>query len=779
MSITQDRSCGCGPLPHPPAPNIPAGLTTLPGRQLSGFPEYRAAMLTAIRSYLELADWRARSEGDLGVMLLEAWAAVLDSTGFYDARLAERSYLSTAPDAQTARDLTALIGHRPRPAMAARVDLAVEADGADPVTLPAGTGFRSGAFDGEPPQVFELVKPHEIWPQRNRWQLAPVRHPNFDDTLRFLPRAAPSAGAILALWTGTQTAAVRILSVDPDPAPDGVTYQKATLETGSVASLIDQPRAAIKIAIMRIPMAQFTTTVTEPTGGGSGQVAAEEIAGNSTLSHIVLDSVYPQVRKGQRAVLEIGNNLHAVSVTSAARVLRSIPGSGDPAAQQVVTRVGFSPSIDRIVGLPVTLHASPFRLGPPSRFAKTQIALADIQSGGALVAPVDLADAPGGGAVIARGEGAEGARLDGTIVEEGDGQARFAHGGGSLSPLQTPVKLYGNVVETVRGEGVVDEVLGDGNAGQPHQSFTLKKSPLAWVEDASLPEGRRPELTVRVNGLEWARVDTFFGRGPEEQIYTVSLEPDGGSRIAFGDGKRGARVLTGVQNVRADYRFGAGSAKPPPGSIKSIARPTKGLLSVIGPLPATGGADAETPDELRDTAPAGALTLGRAVSLDDFEAMARAYPGILNAASAWAWDTKRQRASAKLWIIADGGDPSSDLATYLAARAAPDLSIAVELAGAAAHTSLAITLGYADGHDPAQVGLAVDAALFDPKTGLLAPRNQTIGGALFRSALTHALHQVPGVASVPSILLDGLAMPHGVAPGQGNWFDIQSGTVVT
>jgi len=49
------------------------------------------------------------------------------------------------------------------------VQLAVEADEADPVTLPKGTAFRSEPFDGEPPQVFELAEETAIWPQRNRW----------------------------------------------------------------------------------------------------------------------------------------------------------------------------------------------------------------------------------------------------------------------------------------------------------------------------------------------------------------------------------------------------------------------------------------------------------------------------------------------------------------------------------------------------------------------------------------------------------------------------------
>jgi hypothetical protein len=52
---------------------------------------------------------------------------------------------------------------------------------------------------------------------------------------------------------------------------------------------------------------------------------------------------------------------------------------------------------------------------------------------------------------------------------------------------------------------------------------------------------------------------------------------------------------------------------------------------VRGPLACIGGADAETADDIKATGPASALTLGRAVSLLDFEAMAQRYTGVVNA----------------------------------------------------------------------------------------------------------------------------------------------------
>ncbi|MCH5376635.1 MAG: hypothetical protein JJ992_21925, partial [Planctomycetes bacterium] len=429
-----------------------------------------------------------------------------------------------------------------------------------------------------------------------------------------------------------------------------------------------------------------------------------------------------------------------------------------------------------------TLHVDPTVIGKPTRPAKTAIDLSDLTGSGALVPPVAaLDDSPGGGSVILTGEKKQGALLAGTIVEEGDGDARFVHDAAAspfASPLATPVILFGNTALAVRGETVIGEVLGSGDAAQPFNNFTLKKKPLTWVEDASQTDGRRPELTVRVDDIEWDRVDTFFGYGPEDRIYLVRQDEEGAATIYFGDGKTGARAPTGTGNIQADYRFGAGAAKPPPGTVNQIAVPVRGLDSVHAPLPAVGGADAETAAELRTSAPKCALTLGRAVSLADFEALTRSYAGVLNAAAGWGWDARAQRAAVKLWIIADGGDPSSDLVNWLAAQAAIGLSISVEEAGEAPYSTLSITLEIAGKHDPDIVRAAALAGLFDPQTGILAPANVEIGRPLFRSVLTHRLHQVAGVASVVSVLLDNQAMAHAVSPGSGNWFNLQAGTTL-
>ena len=96
---------------------------------------------------------------------------------------------------------------------------------------------------------------------------------------------------------------------------------------------------------------------------------------------------------------------------------------------------------------------------------------------------------------------------------------------------------------------------------------------------------------------------------------------------SFGDGVNGARLPTGVNNVVATYRIGAGAASPPAGKLTVIAQSYPGLRSVLNPVAVGGGADPDPPDQIRRYAPRSVLTFGRAVSVFDYEALAAQAPG--------------------------------------------------------------------------------------------------------------------------------------------------------
>src|SRR5262249_38299054 len=171
-------------------------------------------------------------------------------------------------------------------------------------------------------------------------------------------------------------------------------------------------------------------------------------------------------------------------------------------------------------------------------------------------------------------------------------------------PLRTPVTVFGNLVAVTRGESVVNEAVGSGVAAQSFQTLKLGKHPPTYITDASARSGRRSTLEGRGSGMRWKEAPSFFGASPDSEVFTVRQNDDGESIVRFGDGVTGARLPTGVGNVTATYRFGAGAAKPPAGAIGQFAKPVEGLRRVVNPVAAGGGADANRPKDVRRNAPA-------------------------------------------------------------------------------------------------------------------------------------------------------------------------------
>jgi hypothetical protein len=184
----------------------------------------------------------------------------------------------------------------------------------------------------------------------------------------------------------------------------------------------------------------------------------------------------------------------------------------------------------------------------------------------------------------------------------------------------------------------VSEILGSGNASNPNQSFTLKQSPLTYVS-APTPTGRQSTLQIQADGLNgsvWTEVPTLYGAPPSEQAFAILNESDGTADVFFGDGDEGALLPTGQGNLRADYRIGLGSAgNVGPSTLTTLIDRPLGVSAVTNPEAATGGQDAQSLEDIRGNAPLSVLTLGRAVSLSDYENHARSFAGIAKAHALW------------------------------------------------------------------------------------------------------------------------------------------------
>ncbi|MGA7803989.1 putative baseplate assembly protein [Bradyrhizobium sp.] len=199
---------------------------------------------------------------------------------------------------------------------------------------------------------------------------------------------------------------------------------------------------------------------------------------------------------------------------------------------------------------------------------------------------------------------------------------------------RTTTTVNANVGPATHGQSV-SEVLGSGAASTPDQTFALKQSPLTYVP-APTPTGRSSTLEVTVNGVDWTVVPTLSGQSGSSQVCTTLDQPGGSTTVLFGDGVEGALLPTGQNNVQASYRIGSGSAgNVGAGTLTTLVDRPLGVSGVFNPQAATGGQDPESVDDIRTNAPRTVLTLGRAVSITDYENFASSFAGIAKAHALW------------------------------------------------------------------------------------------------------------------------------------------------
>ena len=802
-------NCICDDFRFPPETIIYAGLTEIP-RQTGTFAEFRRALLRAIsirttaslenhplwslRFLIErdrdglretlaaIGNWRGRHPEDFGMMLLEMWAYVCDLTSFYDDVLAHESYVRTARRRESLRKLVAPLGYIPRPAVAALAELAAFADGRKVVSLPPGTAFRSGAFDGNPPQVFELDNATTIHPLLNEWTFLPVRPTTFGSAstnrstfLCEVGTVSAVEGEVVLVRILTAIHASTVVSVADHEGADHLTYTAVTL-----ADALPVP-ANTPVTEIEIKKPAGRSSVWSQTSGSFGDASG-------TRSFLWMDSLSSFFRTGDEVIVQGPSLLAAASVTdvlihsvqlqaastSEIRDGGTAPGAliarvPIPAINAKTTKIEIEPklSFGSAQAVELIVHHSFVSAGTVTVESLTEIDQADPLN---IRTPLDVprdSNLPGE---------FELEDINGLGVLR-PGVLNFANGNFSVQgdpwpmSLVTPVRLFGNVIHTSRGETVNAEVLGSGDGSIANQSFTLKKSPVTYLPSPSesTPSGLTSSLKVYVDGLQWTEVKSFYGQKEDAQIYVVRQNDKNESAVTFGDGVLGKRLNTG-SSVVGYYRHGGGSKMPPTDSITQLAKPVKGLKSVRSPVPPYGGADEEPAKSLQKFAPRSALLLGRAVSLADLEAAAASYAGVRAVAAEWRWSSELQVPAAHVWYLADG-DLTALILAYLRGLTQPNTPIQVERAVATVAT-LSIQLT----HDPKRFedDVLSDArtALMDVETGLLAPERLGIGKPLFRSRLFEFMLDLTGVVSVTGLTFNSAPFSnYGVKPPAGYYFD--------
>jgi hypothetical protein len=200
----------------------------------------------------------------------------------------------------------------------------------------------------------------------------------------------------------------------------------------------------------------------------------------------------------------------------------------------------------------------------------------------------------------------------------------------------TTVTVNANAVEATGGE-TVQEILGSGDATNSALSFTLKQSPLTYVTSPN-GNGSQSTLQVWVNNLQWHEVANLLSSGPADRVFVTRVNAQGNTIVQFGNGVQGACTPTGQSNIRAVYRKGIGVAgMVNAGQLSQPLDRPQGLKSVVNPSAASGAADPASADDARASAPLPTLTIGRVVSLEDYQNFALAFAGIAKAVATWTW----------------------------------------------------------------------------------------------------------------------------------------------
>ena len=698
--------CRCEEFVHPRAIFNPPGRTALDYR-IGDFLRFRHALLLARPGETRLTHWRPGASHDLAVQLVEWWAYLADVLTFYNERTMAQAYVRTADDAEALRNLTRILGYRPRPGIGARGVVALLLTGNKPVALPRGFPVESKPGPGKEPLMFESDA----------------------DTLLGSPDA-----------------------VTAEPVPDGsAVVHNTVLLRGKVSTLTLGERlllvkrdwtAPVIVTVQSVVQEQRNTRVaiTGATGAGLAgdyrlvrSTQSARLAPDATTI-IQLESVHRDLEPGMPVIIEGGSSPAVARISTITEKTYSIPTTDKPIPilATVLTFTGGPASLDPLTTI--------LRFGWTDAGELTATPTASIQSSSAQVlASLDAA------------------KLRTVLVEDALGRGSSAtaqNESGAIRltnlefPLIAPLQLFTNLVAVSRGKTVVDEVLGSGDASLAGQEFVLRNAPVTYLagRESRSGEGYSSTIRIHVNGIEWHEARSFFGQPADARVFVTFEDAEGKTHVKTGDGINGARLPSGTDNLVASYRFGSGAEVPEAGALSNIVKPWPGVRAIRAPVPPGAGEDPEPPARLRELAPRSVLTFDRAVSASDYEIIAAAAPGVRRVRATWSFNAAEQRAMLRLYV---GDDAAAVTSARAAVTGVGERDNVPVIAATRIDVAASLVLVIDPDYTPDTVIDAVRAALLD----VFDAKHARIGRPLYRSAINAACLGVAGTIAVRDFTL--------------------------
>lgn len=261
------------------------------------------------------------------------------------------------------------------------------------------------------------------------------------------------------------------------------------------------------------------------------------------------------------------------------------------------------------------------------------------------------------------------------------------------------------------------------------------------------PRAALPEIVLASSAGEWTPALDLLESSAYDRDFVVETEDDGTATLRFGDGELGALPASGMVAI---YRVGSGSS----GNVgaESITNiPIGGITAVRNPLPAQGGIDPETSNEVRAYAPQAFRMQQRAVNEADYETITAGYPKVGQAQATRRWTGSWQ--TIFLSVNMEGGALDNGVESAIASYVAPYQLTGYDLRVEPPITVpllIAFTVCVAPGY----LQNSVEQALYqtfsnriqpDGQKGFFNPANFTFGQTLYLSQVVAAAMRVPGV----------------------------------
>jgi hypothetical protein len=326
------------------------------------------------------------------------------------------------------------------------------------------------------------------------------------------------------------------------------------------------------------------------------------------------------------------------------------------------------------------------------------------------------------------------------------------HGRTITGETLPPVPEQGRYRPSLRSGPLTHEgrVRGRGNQPVPFDPEAPASAALRWD-----PGDVQPAIALQdaVEGLGWLPRCDLLSSDRFAPEFVVEVESDGRAYLRFGDGVRGRKPVSGLV---ASYRIGNGHAgNVGAEGIAHIVTSLSGIEAVRNPLPAQGGTDPESLEQVRLYAPQAFRTQQRAVTEADYAAVAERHPEVQKAAATrrWtgSWYTVFVTIDRKRGLPVDA-DFEDELRAFLERYRLAGYDLEID-GPRFVSLDVALTVCVAPGYFRANVKEALlqtfsNADLRDGRRGFFHPDNFTFGQPLYLSQVVATAMQVPGVAWV-------------------------------